>query len=87
MRRGNLGSTGLRMRRRTTDPMHAFDQLPRDLRRWLNSAVLPWSPHSCAEIWRRAKKDGLSLEETLSRLARSEAQTPRRRDATLDPKA
>lgn len=91
MRSGNLGHTGLQRKSRDADPMQTFDSLPPELRLWLNSAVLPWSPHSCAAIWRHARKDGLSLAETLERLSRSEARTLRRNGRAMaqgraDPK-
>ncbi len=48
MRRcANLGPTAQRQRRRTRDPMAAFDALPAPLRAWLSRAALPWSPASC----------------------------------------
>lgn len=31
--------------------MQAYDALPADLRRWLASACLPWSPASALRIW------------------------------------
>lgn len=42
MRRcANLGRTAQRQRRRTRDPMAAFDALPAPLRAWLSRAALP----------------------------------------------
>lgn len=52
--RGNLGRTGLRARRRATDPMADYDRLPADLRAWIAGAVLPWSPRSVARTFRSA---------------------------------
>lgn len=52
MRAGNL-STSLRLRARA-NPMAAFDALPRDARRWLAQACLPWSPRSVRRLWARA---------------------------------
>ncbi len=54
MRRGNLGSAGLPLRRRAADPMADYDRLPPDLRLWLSAAALPWSPRSAARAFARA---------------------------------
>ena len=35
-------------------PMQAYDALPPELRRWLSTACLPWSPASALKIWNRA---------------------------------
>ena len=69
---GNLGATYLRKRRRRDDPMRVFDTLPPELRGWLNTAVLPWSPRSCARIWHKARREGLSPSQTIARLRHSE---------------
>jgi hypothetical protein len=50
-------TTSLRCKSRG-DPMHAFDALPVELRRWLASAALPWSARSVARLWQRALRDG-----------------------------
>lgn len=52
--RGNAGATSLKRRRRMTNTMQAFDALPAELRTWLATAVLPWSPHSVRRAYRRA---------------------------------
>ncbi|MGF1553789.1 MAG: DUF6525 family protein [Paracoccaceae bacterium] len=49
--RSNLGRTRLRVRPRRGDAMAVFDALPADLRRWLASASLPWSPRSVARAF------------------------------------
>lgn len=54
MRRGNLGSAGLPLRRRAADPMADYDRLPPDLRLWLSAAALPWSPRSAERAFARA---------------------------------
>ncbi len=72
---GNLGETGLKRRKRSEDPMQTYDQLPRDLRLWIQSAKLPWSPASCRRVWRKTKARGDSLEQTLASLDRAEAAT------------
>ena len=53
MRRKNLGATKLRKRRRTSDPMKEFDQMPKLLRDWLNTASLPWAPKSVHRAYNR----------------------------------
>ena len=55
MRRGNLGSAGLPLRRRAADPMADYDRLPPDLRLWLSAAALPWSPRSAERAVARAR--------------------------------
>ena len=71
----NLGETSLRSRRRSADPMRAYDSLPTPLRQWLSKAVLPWSPVSAHKIWRRAQAKGLNADEALALLCRAENQT------------
>ncbi|WP_082029868.1 DUF6525 family protein [Ruegeria sp. ANG-S4] len=53
MIRRNL-RTSMKTRRRGGSRMRAFDALPRDLRLWLASACLPWSPESALKVWSRA---------------------------------
>ncbi|MEO0378683.1 MAG: DUF6525 family protein [Pseudomonadota bacterium] len=71
----NLGQTSLRARRRSADPMCAYDSLPTPLRQWLSQAALPWSPVSARKIWTRAKAKGLSTDDALALLRRAETQT------------
>ncbi len=71
----NLGSTSLRRKRRSADPMRSYDALPVPLRRWLAEASLPWSPASAHRVWCRACKRGLSPEDTLVVLSQAEART------------
>ncbi|MCF2870326.1 DUF6525 family protein [Octadecabacter sp. G9-8] len=71
----NLGETSLCRKRRSVDPMHAYDSLPTPLRQWLSQAALPWSPVSARKIWARAQAKGLSADDALALLCRSEAQT------------
>lgn len=72
---GNLGATTLKRRRRSADPMRAFDALPAPLRRWLAGAALPWSPASCRRVWDRARRKGLSTKDILQLLSRAEHNT------------
>lgn len=77
-RAGNLGTTQQKLRSRSTDPMLAYDRLPPELRAWMAGAALPWSPKSCLGIWRRALREGASLEQALQRLNRAEQSALRR---------
>lgn len=69
---GNLGATKLKRRRRKADPMQAFDALPPELRSWLSTAARPWSPKSCAKIWQKAQREGLTPTQIVDRLAQNE---------------
>jgi len=39
---------------RRHSPMAQFDQLPRELRQWLATAILPWSAQSVLKHWKAA---------------------------------
>lgn len=71
----NLGQSSLPRRRRSVDPMRAFDGLPGPLRHWLSEAALPWSPASARRLWLKARAKGLTPEETLRSLSEAEART------------
>ena len=73
--RRNRGQTSLKLKRRTEDPMRAYDALPPPLRRWMAQAALPWSPASCRRIWLRARAQGEPIEAVLARLDRAQAKT------------
>ena len=75
---GNLGATVRRPRRRTADPMAAFDALPAPLRRWLAEAALPWSPASCRRLWMQALARGEDAAGALARLERAQAKALQR---------
>jgi hypothetical protein len=77
-RNGNLGRTAQRLRRRTRDPMAAFDALPAPLRRWLAHAALPWSPASCRRLWQNARSAGASTQQALELLDRAQARALQR---------
>lgn len=72
---GNLGESSLCRRRRSGNPMAAFDGLPAPLRRWLSEAALPWSPASVQRIWAKSRARGMSLEDALLSLSEAEART------------
>jgi len=71
----NLGQCSLRRKRRSGDPMAAFDDLPTPLRQWLSQAALPWSPSSTRRIWLKSRAKGLSPEDTLLSLSQAESKT------------
>lgn len=71
----NIGQTALRRKRRSVDPMAAYDGLPPMLRHWLAEAALPWSPASARRIWVKSLARGLSPEEALLSLSRAEARS------------
>lgn len=71
----NLGQTSLRRKRRSGDPMDAFDALPAPVRQWVARAALPWSPTSVRRIWSKSRAKGLSDEEALQSLSYAEAMT------------
>ena len=50
----NTGNTTLKRRRRARDPMHEFDRLPRELRQWMSTAMLPWGAGSARKAYQRA---------------------------------
>jgi hypothetical protein len=78
---GNL--TSPRARWRKTDPMAAYDRLPRDLRLWLAEAALPWSAASVLRLWRRAMRETGCAKAARDRLARAEAKTLAREAARV----
>ncbi|UWQ93611.1 DUF6525 family protein (plasmid) [Aliisedimentitalea scapharcae] len=71
----NLGQSSLRRKRRSGDPMDAFDGLPAPVRQWVARAALPWSPASVRRIWSKSRAKGLSAEEALQSLTLAEART------------
>lgn len=72
----NLQSS-LRRKRRPGNAMQAYDALPVELRRWLSTAALPWSPASAKGIWLKAG-GARDPEAALARLAAVEAATLRK---------
>ena len=67
---GNRGTTSLRCKRRTEDPMRDFDRLPHDLRRWIATADLPWRPKSVHRSFDRAFAATGDREKALQELDR-----------------
>ncbi|AXT21434.1 hypothetical protein D1822_00680 [Phaeobacter inhibens] len=51
---GNCGQTSLKRKPRRGNPMQDYDCLPPDLRRWISSAVLPWSAKSVHRTFNKA---------------------------------
>lgn len=62
--------------------MAEYDRLPPALRRWLATAVLPWSPRSALRIWRAAGSG--DVDRALARLAAAEAATLAREARIID---
>ena len=83
--RRNLGDTSLRACGRSSDPMQTYDALPAPLRQWLSQARMPWSPASARKIWSRAQAKGLSHDEALAILRRSETKTLARDKSAIHP--
>lgn len=71
------------LRRRRAAPMRAFDRLPPALRRWLQSAALPWSVTSALRLWERALAEEGSEAAALARLDAAEARSLARDAARL----
>ena len=63
----NLNSS-LRRKKRHRDPMRCYDELPNELRRWLSSALLPWSPRSTLKVYQKALRTKGSPEGALAEL-------------------
>jgi len=79
----NLGEINLRRRKRVGNPMHEFDQLPKPLRKWLSKAILPWSPVSVRRVWHKSISKGLSLQEVLCVLDRTEESTMKKEKSKI----
>ena len=63
----NLNSS-LRRKKKHRDPMKCYDELPCDLRQWLASALLPWSPRSARKAYEKALRTTGSSEAALAEL-------------------
>ena len=50
----NRGTTTLKGKSKSRDPMSDFDALPPELRRWISEAMLPWSAHSVRKSFYKA---------------------------------
>lgn len=72
---GNLGSTTLKKRHRTSDSMMTYDMLPQPLQSWLAGAALPWPSKSCKRIWDRARSNRLSVDDAIVVLTEAERKT------------
>ena len=63
----NLNSS-LRRKKKHLDPMKCYDELPCELRQWLSSALLPWSPRSALKAYQKALRTKGSSEGALAEL-------------------
>lgn len=68
--RSNRGTTSLKRRRRNADAMREFDRLPAELRSWLATAILPWSPRSVSRAFHRAVAETQDRKAALDALTR-----------------
>ena len=55
--------------------MRTYDALPPELRRWMAGAALPWSPRSCARLWAKARRRGLTADAAIALLDTAERRT------------
>ena len=79
----NLGETNLRRRKRVGNSMYEFDQLPKPLRKWLSKAILPWSPASVRRVWNKSINKGLSFQEVLCVLDKTEESTMKKEKSKI----
>ena len=62
------------------------DQLPKPLRKWLTEAILPWSTVSVRRVWCKSIRKGLSFEEALNVLDKSEKNTMKKQRSKIKNK-
>mgnify|MGYP004123363945 FL=1 len=55
--KNNLGKTKIKTKRRPSGNLREFDSLPKNLRKWIRNAVLPWRPLSVKCAYNRALSD------------------------------
>ena len=79
----NIGETNLRRRKRVGNSMYEFDQLPEPLRKWLSKAILPWSPLSVRRVWHKSIRKGLSMQEILCVLDKTEESTMKKEKSNI----
>ena len=63
----NLNSS-LRRKKKHRDPLKCYDELPYELRQWLSSALLPWSPRSALKAYQKALRTKGSSAGALAEL-------------------
>ena len=68
--KNNIGKTKIRTKRRTSRSLHEFDCLPKNLRKWLQTAALPWRPSSIHKIYNRALSETGNSSLALAELDR-----------------
>lgn len=69
----NRGVTSLKSKQRTGNPMREFDRLPKELRLWLATAILPWRPASVRRAFARAMAQSNDPDLALDALNRLQA--------------
>lgn len=66
----NRGTTSLKLKRWSGNPMREFDRLPRELRIWIATADLPWRPGSVRRSFERAMSKTGNQKSALEELDR-----------------
>ena len=61
-------NSSLRRKKKHRDPMKCYEELPYELRQWLASALLPWSPRSALKAYEKALRTIGSSEGALAEL-------------------
>ena len=67
---GNRGTTSLKCKAYSQDPMREFDRLPKELRQWIAAADLPWRPKSVRKSFDRALSQTGDRSKALDELDR-----------------
>ena len=68
----NLGSTNLKRKRRNENPILDYDRLPKELRKWIANAELPWRPKSVLKAYERAYSRTSNNKKAMNELSLSE---------------
>ena len=66
----NLGSTNLKRKRRNENPILDYDKLPKELRKWIANAELPWRPKSVLKAYERAYSRTGNSKKAMNELTR-----------------
>lgn len=66
----NLGSTNLKRKRRNENPILDYDRLPKELRKWIANAELPWRPKSVLKAYERAYSRTGNSKKAMNELTR-----------------
>tara|TARA_B110001450_G_scaffold242134_1_gene252174 strand:+ start:119 stop:400 length:282 start_codon:yes stop_codon:yes gene_type:complete len=66
----NLGSTNLKRKRQNGNPILEYDRLPKELRKWIANAQLPWRPKSVLKAYERAYSRTSNSKKAMHELSR-----------------